>query len=411
MTPLTSGRAFVVFAVFALGYFLSSLVRGVTATLAPALTQEFALSSSQLGLLGGAYFLGFAMLQLPLGNWLDRVGPRRVLSFSLAAASLSCVAFAMADGFVSLLLARFICGVGVSACLIAPLTGARLWLQGSQQQSANAWMLMVGSLGLLTATLPVQWALPVYGWRSLFLVLALFFALTVLGTARQVPAIQSASAPSRGSSLFASYAPIFANRYFRRMAWVGFVNYGILVAVQTLWAGPWMTAVAGYSAAEAARGLFAMNLTMLFVFWFWGMANPRLHRAGFVAERIILRGLPFGFIALAAIAWLGPRAGWEAFAIYCAMSSVLALTHPAIGMSFAAHEAGRAISAFNLLLFAGVFTTQWCVGAALDRLQAAHWQVVDAYRAVFGLLALACGLSYLWLLQGSTENRQMAAKA
>jgi MFS family permease len=72
MTPMTSGRALVVFAVFALGYFLSSLVRGVTATLAPALTQEFALSSSQLGLLGGAYFLGFAMLQLPLGNWLDR---------------------------------------------------------------------------------------------------------------------------------------------------------------------------------------------------------------------------------------------------------------------------------------------------------------------------------------------------
>lgn len=411
MTPMTRGRALVVFAVFALGYFLSSLVRGVTATLAPALTDEFALSSSQLGLLGGAYFLGFAMLQLPLGNWLDRFGPRRVLSLSLAAAALSCIAFAMARGFASLLLARFICGVGVSACLIAPLTGARLWLHGSQQQSANAWMLMVGSLGLLTATLPVQWALPLYGWRSLFLVLALFFALTVLGTAWQVPAMQTPPAPARRSGLLASYAPIFANRYFCRMAWVGFVNYGVLVAVQTLWAGPWMTAVAGYSAAGAARGLFAMNLTMLFVFWFWGVANPRLHRAGLSAERIIVCGLPFGFIALAAIAWLGPRAGWEAFAIYCALSSVLALTHPAIGMAFAAHEAGRAISAFNLLLFAGVFATQWCVGAGLDWLQAAHWPVVDAYRAVFAVLALACCLSYLWLLQGLTTERPVPANA
>lgn len=412
MKPMTSGRALVVFAVFALGYFLSSLVRGVTATLAPALTQEFSLSSSQLGLLGGAYFLGFAILQLPLGTWLDRFGPRRVLSLSLAAAALSCIAFAMAGGFVSLLLARFICGVGVSACLIAPLTGARLWLHGSRQQSANAWMLMVGSLGLLTATLPVQWALPLYGWRSLFLVLALFFALTVLGTAWQVPAMQTPSPSARRSSLFASYAPIFANRYFRRMAWVGFVNYGVLVAVQTLWAGPWMTAVAGYSATEAARGLFAMNLTMLFVFWFWGLANPRLHRAGLSAERIIMCGLPFGFAALAAIAWLGPRAGWEAFAIYCALSSVLALTHPAIGMAFPSHEAGRAISAFNLMLFAGVFATQWLVGAGLDRLQAAHWPVVDAHRAVFGVLALACCLSYLWLLQGlSTERRPVTANA
>jgi MFS family permease len=409
MTPMTSGRALVVFAVFALGYFLSSLVRGVTATLAPALTQEFALSSSQLGLLGGAYFLGFAMLQLPLGNWLDRFGPRRVLCLSLAAAALSCIAFALAGGFVSLLLARFICGVGVSACLIAPLTGARLWLHGSQQQSANAWMLMVGSLGLLTATLPVQWALPLYGWRSLFLVLALSFALTALGTAWQVPAMQIP--PARRSSLFASYAPIFANRYFRRMAWIGFVNYGVLVAVQTLWAGPWMTAVAGYSAIEAARGLFAMNLAMLFVFCFWGWVNPRLHRAGLSPEWIMTMGLPLGPLALAAIAWLGPSAGWEAFAVYCTLSSVLALTHPAIGMAFAAYEAGRAISAFNLLLFLGVFVTQWCIGAGLDALGAAQWPAVSAYRAVFATLALACCLSYLWMLQGITESRRTAAKA
>lgn len=411
MTPMTSGRALVVFAVFALGYFLSSLVRGVTATLAPALTHEFSLSSGQLGLLGGAYFLGFALLQLPLGNWLDRFGPRRVLSFSLAAAVLSCIGFAVADGFISLLLARFVCGVGVSACLIAPLTGARLWLGGSQQQSANAWMLMVGSLGLLTATLPVQWALPLYGWRSLFLVLAFFLALTAMGTLWQVPATHGATAHARRQSLVASYAPIFANRYFRRMAWLGFVNYAVLVAVQTLWAGPWMTVVAGYSASGAASGLFAMNLTMLFVFWFWGMANPRLHRAGLSAERIILWGLPLGFIALAAIAWLGPRAGWEAFAAYCALSSVLALTHPAIGMAFAAHEAGRAISAFNLLLFAGVFAAQWCIGAALDWLQAAHWPAVDAYRAVFAMLALACCLSYLWLLQGFANVRPETANA
>ena len=73
--PLRS--AVPVFLSFALAYFFSTLVRAVTATLAPALSTELGLSSGDLGLLAGAYFLGFAAMQLPLGSALDRHGPRR----------------------------------------------------------------------------------------------------------------------------------------------------------------------------------------------------------------------------------------------------------------------------------------------------------------------------------------------
>jgi predicted MFS family arabinose efflux permease len=400
-----------VFLVFALGYLLSSFIRGVTATLAPVLTGEFSLTAGELGLLGGAYFLGFAALQLPLGNWLDRFGPRNVLVTCLAGAVASCVAFALAQGFSSLLVARLAGGIGVSACLIAPLTAARLWLAKSAQQSVNAWMLMTGSLGLLVATLPVQWVLPLYGWRIIFFVLAGLFALTMLGIAWKVPNERATSSTVGHRSLIASYKPIFASPYFRRIAFIGFVNYGVLVAVQTLWAGPWLTEVAGYSASEAAQGLFAVNLTMLFVFWFWGMANPRLHNVGLSPERLMVWGLPLGAVSLAMIAWLGPRAGWEAFAVFCALSSVLAVTHPAVGMAFPPHEAGRAISAFNLLLFLGVFCAQWSVGAGIDFLKALHGSTIEAYRIMFTLLATACGLSCIWFALGQRSAKRTIAAA
>ncbi|RZL91783.1 MAG: MFS transporter [Variovorax sp.] len=405
------GRALLIFGVFAAGYFLSSLVRGVTATLAPVLKAEFSLTAGELGLLGGAYFLGFAVLQLPLGNWLDRFGPKRVLLTCLVGAVLSCAAFAMATGFTSLLVARWIGGIGVSACLIAPLTGARLWLDPRSQQSANSWMLMAGSLGLLMATQPVQWVLPSHGWRIVFWVLAALFGLTMLGTAWWVPGAPAAATTTTPPSLMQSYRPVFESPYFRRIAGIEFLNYGVLVALQTLWAGPWMTDVTGQSAAGAARGLFIVNLTMLFVFWGWGMVNPRLHQVGLSAERIMVWGLPLNFLSLAAIAWLGQGAGWQAFAVYCALSSVLALTHPAVGAAFPAHLAGRAISAFNLLLFLGVFFTQWGIGASLDALKAAHWATPQAYRLVFGILALGCALSYGWFCLGMTRNRSLAATA
>ena len=64
----TKRSAVIVFACFAFAYFFSALVRGVTATLAPNFSAEIGLSAGDLGLLAGAYFFGFAAMQLPLGG-------------------------------------------------------------------------------------------------------------------------------------------------------------------------------------------------------------------------------------------------------------------------------------------------------------------------------------------------------
>ena len=44
---------------------------------------------------------------------------------------------------------------------------------------------------------------------------------------------------------------------------MGFFNYGGMIAMQTLWAGPWMVKVSGYTPLEAATGLFWLNVCML----------------------------------------------------------------------------------------------------------------------------------------------------
>ncbi len=69
---------------FAFAYFLAATPRGVKATMAPYFSDELGLSAGDLGKLGGAYFLGFAAMQFPLGSALDRLGPRRALLACLA---------------------------------------------------------------------------------------------------------------------------------------------------------------------------------------------------------------------------------------------------------------------------------------------------------------------------------------
>ena len=412
--------AVLVFAAFAFTYFLSALLRAVTATLAPVFASELQLAAADLGLLAGAYFAGFALLQLPLGRALDRFGPRRSLLALLVVAVIGCAAFAFATSLVGLIAARMLIGAGVAACLMAPLTLYRRLFSPAAQLRANSWMLMTGSLGMLASTLPVQWLLPVLGWRGLFLALAFALALGMVLIVRAVPPDEPvrperpAAAPAgeaeRGhASPGGRYRDIMRQRSFRAMAPLAFFLYGGMIAVQALWAGPWLTQVAGLGAGEAAEGLFLINLGMLLTFACWGLLMPRLVSRGWTAERLILRGVPLALLLLVANAALGADAGAWHWALWCISCTVVSLSQPAVGAAFPAALAGRALSAFNLVIFGGVFAVQWGLGLGIDALRALGLPELEAYRIAFGVLAMACGVAYLWFVQqwrGADHNQR-----
>jgi len=394
--------AIVVFLAFAAAYTISALVRAIIATLSPVLSQEFSLQSRDLGLLAGGYFLGFAATQLPLGTWLDRHGPKRVILCFLAVAVLGCLAFSVATSFAGLLLGRVLIGMGVSACLMAPLSGFRRWLDAPSLLRANSWMLMSGSLGMLASTLPVQWLLPLVGWRALFWVLAGLVVVAIAVIALVVPMWTKDAAAKTDTP--DGYAEVWKNRYFQKMSPLAFFNYGGLVAVQTLWAGPWMVKVAGYTPLEAAAGLFYLNAAMLLTFWGWGLVNPRLARAGWHTDRLITWGVPVSLIALASNIWGGTSTGWLGWTIFCMASTVISLSQPAVGMAFKPALVGRALSAFNLVIFSGVFIVQWGIGLLVDAFAALGLARVASFQASFGVYLCCSIAAYAYFLHTKVDN-------
>ena len=417
MNPTTSSlmarrQILGVFLAFAAAYFLSALIRAITATLSPTLTQELALSAQDLGLLAGGYFLGFAATQLPLGKWLDKHGPKKVLLSFLVVAVLGCIAFALAQSFIGLWLARVLCGVGVSACLMAPLTGYRRWMAPGAQLRANSWMLMTGSLGMVSSTLPVQWLMPIMGWRAIFAGLALLVVLSMVMIYVLVPVWEKPETEPQDLQLKAieteeGYGPVWRSAYFWRMAPIGFFCYGGLLALQTLWAAPWMTVVGGYSPLDAATGLFAINLAMLVTFWAWGLVTPRLAKLGFLPNQIIAWGQPISFGVLAWIivsgSQLGDNTAWV-LSLFCISSTFVSLAQPAVGMAFPPHLAGRALSAYNLVIFVGVFVVQWGIGLGVDLFKSFGWSPVLAFQAAFSVFGLCAVASYVYFQLANRDN-------
>lgn len=400
-------RAVMVFLAFAFAYFLSTLMRAITATLSPTLSAELSLQARDLGLLAGGYFFGFALTQLPMGRWLDTHGPRKVVLRFLVVAVIGCLAFSWASDFSGLLVARILIGVGVSSCLMAPLTGYRRWLPLAQQQRANSWMLMTGALGMLASTLPVQWLLPVIGWRWMFVGLAGLIVLAMLLMAWQLPPWQDPSqapAPAPRESLWASYAPVWRHPYFRSHVPMAFFNYGGMIAMQTLWAGPWMIKVAGYTPVEAATGLFGINVTMLVVFWLWGLLTPKLFARGITANQLMSWGVPLSLAVQAYIVCSGADAGALAWTLFCMTSSFVSLAQPAVGMAFPSELAGRALSAYNLVMFLGVFVVQWSMGLLIDGFGSLGWPLSETYQGAMAVFMTCCVLAYGFFLSRKSAH-------
>jgi MFS family permease len=425
--------AAVVFGAFAFAYFFSALLRAVTATLAPVFSTELGLAAGDLGLLAGAYFFGFAALQLPLGRALDRFGPRRTSLVLLAVAVLGCAAFALARDLPSLIAARVAIGAGMAAGLMAPLTAYRRLFSPSAQLRANSWMLMTGSLGMVASTLPVQLLLPLLGWRGLFWLVAGLLLVAALGIALLLPrgldavpaappapaadagpsqpagalAAASAGAGTGGMPAAASsrgrYRDIVRHPLFVRTAPLAFFLYGGLVAVQSLWAGPWLTRVSGWTAAEAAQGLFAINLAMLVAFGSWGAVMPRLASAGVTPLALMRWGLPLPLLLMGVLVALGSGAGAALWAVWCVSCTFVSVSQPAVGAAFPTALAGRALSAFNLVIFGGVFCVQWGIGLLIDALRAFGGLAEPAaFRVAFGVFGVCCLAAYGWFLRVGT---------
>jgi predicted MFS family arabinose efflux permease len=394
---LPKNKAIIIFLVFAFGYFLSCLLRAVTATLSPVLSSEFNLNAGDLGLLAGGYFLGFATMQIPLGYLLDNYGPKKIVSAFLLIAIIGTLSFAVAQNFSGLLISRVLIGIGVSACLMGPLTGYRIWFKDKYQQRSNSWMLMVASLGFVFSTLPVQILLPFFGWRYIFFTIAGLIVICIFLLFIFLPNWKNQNS-TKITNKSGNLSEVWSNKFFQSTIPLGLFNYGGIMAIQTLWAGPWMVRVTGYTPLESATGLFWINVTMLIAFLIWGFLLPKISSSVKDAVKLIKLGLPISYIILFILIILGEKAGVFLITFYILTSIVLSLAQPAVAMKFPTNLAGKSLTSFNLLIFVGTFIVQWSIGLLIDISRNYGFDEVKSFQISFMVYLLICILSYSYFV-------------
>ncbi|UMR31233.1 MFS transporter [Massilia sp. MB5] len=397
-----------VFLPFALGHALSSLLRTVNAIVAPQMMASVALTPAQLGFLTSAYFLAFALFQLPVGVLLDRQGPRRVQCMLLLVAAAGTLAFAWGQSFAQLLCARALMGFGLAGCFMAAVKALSTWIAPARLPSVQGYLIAAGGLGAAAATLPVRLALQFTDWRGLFVWLAAACAVTALGILLLAPT-PPAAAPKPFS--WKVLADVYRHPVFRKTASLVLIPHTVFFGIQGLWVARWLRDAGHYPEQAVAWLLYLAMAALIFGAIAVGMLTEWAARRGIAPLNVAAAGIAlfllvqFGFVCN----WQG---GYSQLAVLFTLAgTITGIEYAIVAQAMPPALTGRAATCLNLLIFLGAFAVQAGFGriVACWPLDAQGRYPVVAYQAAFCVLLLLQlpGL-LLFLLRTRRARRALA---
>ena len=388
---------------FGAGYFLSYLFRAVNAVVAPDLTAELGLSAGGLGLMTSAYLFAFAAFQLPLGALLDHYGPRRVQTCMLLIGASGAALFGLAENENMLILGRALLGLGFAGGLMGAFKAVALWAPAGRMPLLNSWVMAFGGIGVIVSATPADLAVQEFGWRTVFMALAVMTVLVAITIWTIVPKRGQVAAPT-GSGLgeqVRAIRQIYSDREFWRVVPVVTTCCAAHLAIQTLWAGPWLASVGGLD-----RDAVAFILTLMAVSFTVGilasgaLADWTRRRFGKGPMFIMMIALTLSIVAQCGLMFGATEAMVPLWLIFAGTGQLGILSYPHLAEHFGAALAGRAGTAVNLLVFGGAFAVQYTIGLVLDLWPNEGGAPPEAYATAFGIILVLQIISFGWFFVG-----------
>ncbi|MBN3761595.1 MFS transporter [Burkholderia sp. Ac-20365] len=383
-----------VLAVFALGYFISFLFRGVNLGFAPFLSREIGLTATDLGTLTSIYFLGFAGAQIPAGVLLDRYGARRVTAGVLLFAAAGSLLFALSTGMTGLMIGRLLIGIGASICLGGAFKATAHHFPVSQLTLVNGIVMAIGGLGGVVVGEPLSLLLTLAHWRTVSMGLSALTACVALIIWFGAPATEATASKASLFEQFKGTFHVLRSHAFWKLATFSALTQAAFYAMQSLWVGVFLRDMTSSAMTNGASRIGTLISVLGGTFIVGNVCFGALARA---LERRGLSVQRFSGVTMAAFVvvetLLATRVALPdvmLWAAYGALGGTGILTYAVLAEHFPARLIGRVNTAFTLVIFVGIFVTQITIGAALN-----HWSVTNGHYPVaahqyvwFGLIAV-----------------------
>jgi len=392
--PFPHRRGLIIVTTLATAYVASHFFRASNVTIGLDLMRDLAIGPEALGALTGAFFFGFAAMQIPCGFLFDHFGPRRTVVGMLILATSGGIVFTLAPSWPILLTGRVLMGAGFGVMLIGTMVVISRWFAPDRFSTLAAMVMSIGLLGNLAATTPLAWASQAIGWRAVFGAAVVFTALATIAVGlvvRDAPPGHPflARTPEPPRLMLQGLMEVLRNPRLRPILALNFCNYACTFTVQGLWGGPFLREVHGLNPIEAGNVLLVAVIAYQVGMLAFGPLDRLLDTRKWIAiggslvivsflAALALASRPPIWVPIGAILGIG----------FFSASSTMVMTH---GRGIIPDRLiGRGIATINTAVMLGVACMQTLSGIIVGAFEplADGTRTETAYRALFGVLTV-----------------------
>lgn len=331
------------------------------------LMRDFDAGGAVLGNLSAFYFYSYAGLQVIVGAMMDRIGPRRLVTFAALVCGAGSLLFSMADSLPLAYAGRLLIGIGAAFSFVGALTVIHQSCPPERFSFLSGIVQAAGMAGALLGQAPLGLWVEASGWREPLFAAGLMAGLIGLAAwlvLRDPPRLPAGDTPEAGG-MFRGFGAVVRNPQTWLAAAIGGCLTAPMLAFGGLWGVPFLQSAYGFDRAGAAAFTGA-----LFIGWAigapltgWlsdrmGRRRPILVTASALMTLTLLAVVfasPMPKVALAALLFLNGAA-----------SSTMILTFAAARAANSAGATGLALGIVNTCVVGSGAITQPLLGAILD---------------------------------------------
>jgi sugar phosphate permease len=387
-------RRWCIFAISTSLFFLSQFYRASNAVIAPHLLQDLSLDTRGLGLISSSFFYAFALTQIPISIYLDRVGPRRMMTALSLVGVVGAFIFAWADSLTMGLAGRALLGMGMACNLMGTYKLLTVWFGPLSFATLSGVVFSIGTAGNMVATTPLVLLVQKMGWRLTFcligginLLMILVLYVVVLDRPPEKASISSSSDSLSGGGVQLGLQGLHLLLRMRDY-WIislgAFVRYGVFASFQTLWAGPYLMESMGLSALKAGNLIFLMNVGMILGGPVWGGLSDRVFKT---RKWIIFSGLMILSFVMLLMTMLSPGTGLVVLSLlffgFGLFAATGILVYPHIKELMPLEMSGTSMTAVNFFNMIGPAVFLQGLGTLMQSLYPQASRGPDAFNAAF----------------------------
>ncbi|MFH9727527.1 MFS transporter [Streptomyces sp. NPDC017254] len=289
----------------------------------PSLGAEFDLDRTRQGLVVSAFFLAYALCQIPGGLLADRFGGRRVTLWALLTWSVFTALTGFAWSFAVLLALRFAFGAAEG---IFPPAAMKVLVERTrpeERMSANGTVMSSNALAAVITPLAVAPLVAVFGWRSAFWSTAALGVLALVAVRLWLPAPLSRTECTEDAGTVAArpaLAAVLRKGVLWRFALMMF-GYNTIVWGLNTWVPSYLSEEHGIPLSSAGALIAVPALGAALATVLGGRISDRL---GGHHRRIIVPGMAVAAVALLLMANAPSVAGFVVFGTVAVFAASLA---------------------------------------------------------------------------------------